>query len=159
MRASLLPDNRRAQVRACGVVMQEAATVLDATGDEALMQLGWDLKRLTVRIYELLPQAPAGESSTFNAELARRIAAAVPTQGIAGAHEVTKSERRLLSEPGVYIHPGAAVTVSIPRSSERTPSGALTYKATYGSDDEPEYSPGLMSSQFLEDDEMSRSHL
>ena len=128
MRASLLPDNRRAQVRACGVVMQEAATVLDATGDEALMQLGWDLKRLTVRIYELLPQAPAGESSEFNAELARRIAAAVPTQGIAGAQAVTSSERHLL-------------------------------RGKYESASDDDYSPGLMSSQFLEDDEMSRSHL
>jgi len=144
MRASLLPDNRRAQVRACGVVMQEAAAVLDATGDEALMQLGWELRRLTVRIYELLPQAPTGESDAFNAELARRIAAAVPTQGIAGAHEVTKSERRLLSEPGVHTLFASSYTGKY---------------VTPGEDDEPEYAPGLMSSQFLEDDEMSRSHL
>jgi len=91
---SRLSDNRRAQVRAVGVVMQEAATVLDATGDEALQQLGWEMKRLTVRIYQLLPQKAAGESDAFNAELKRRIDEAVPVSALTGARAVVRGEAK-----------------------------------------------------------------
>lgn len=129
----------RAQVRACAVIMTEAATVLSATNDEALMQLGWELKRLTVRIYQLLPQNVGGETPAFNAELQRRIDEAVPVQGITGAQHVVARQRYMLS-------------------GKRYNSRGSTDNEC---DSDDQHSPSLLSSSAFgcNNDELHRSHM